>query len=118
MVAVVLDHPTALALYDPASKHNQAITKLYVEALLGHGTLCAPIRALIDADQEREGALAYAARQRFRLPKVVDALAATTISSLVRSGHRIGVAHAVHVARTSQDWPHGRFLLTLEPTCT
>ncbi|AXK34810.1 hypothetical protein DVA86_21300 [Streptomyces armeniacus] len=45
----------------------------------------------------------------------LDFAAVSTVSSLVREGHSWRIAHAVHLARPSLEWPDGLPVLTSEP---
>jgi hypothetical protein len=58
-IAVVLDHTTAGALYDPKDPFNEAAAAFYVQASGGLGDLYAPVLSLTAGDAERPGLLGY-----------------------------------------------------------
>jgi hypothetical protein len=58
-IAVVLDHTSATALYDPKDPFNEAVSAFYVQASGGLGTLYAPVLSLTAGDAERPGLLGY-----------------------------------------------------------
>lgn len=114
-IAVVLDHTTAAALYDPASPFSEAAAAFYVQASGGLGDLYAPVLSLADGDGEHPGLLRYIDGLRFVELVPFDVAAALAGTELRRAGHSWAVAHAAHVARPSAEFPAGRFLLTLTP---
>ncbi|MBC7272253.1 hypothetical protein ACF09G_36310 [Streptomyces albogriseolus] len=114
-IAVVLDHTTATALYDPKDAFSEAVAAFYVQASAGLGTLYAPVVSMTAGDVERPGLLAYIAGLRFIEVEPFDTEAAASATELLRSGHSWAAAHAIHAARPSAAFPSGRFLLTLVP---
>ncbi|TWD17729.1 hypothetical protein FB570_111342 [Streptomyces sp. T12] len=58
-IAVVLDHTTAGALYDPKDPFNEAVAAFHVQASGGLGDLYAPVLSLTAGDAERPGLLGY-----------------------------------------------------------
>ncbi|MFB9351544.1 hypothetical protein ACFFUA_29640 [Streptomyces heliomycini] len=56
-IAVVLDHTTATALYDPKDPFNEAVAAFYAQASGGLGDLSAPVLSLTAGDAERPGLL-------------------------------------------------------------
>ncbi|GGZ42669.1 hypothetical protein [Streptomyces poonensis] len=114
-IAVVLDHTTATALYDPKDPHNEAVAAFYVQASGGLGTLYAPVLSLTAGDTERPGLLAYINGLRFIRLGPFDTAAALTATELLRAGHSWATVQAVHAAQPSADFPGGRYLLTLTP---
>jgi hypothetical protein len=63
-IAVVLDHTTAGALYDPKDPFNEAVAAFYVQASGGLGDLYAPVLSLTAGNAERPGLLGYIKRSR------------------------------------------------------
>ncbi|TKT06590.1 hypothetical protein E4U92_26350 [Streptomyces galbus] len=57
-IAVVLDHTTAGALYEPKDPFNEAVAAFYVQASGGLGDLYAPVLSLTAGDAGRPGLLA------------------------------------------------------------
>ncbi|MFE7974574.1 hypothetical protein [Streptomyces shenzhenensis] len=115
-IAVVLDHTTATALYDPKSPSNEAVAAFYVQASGGLGTLYAPVLSLTAGDTDRPGLLSYVKGLRFIKIEPFDTDAAVTATELLRFGHPWPTVHAIHAARPSAAFPTGRFLLTLTPS--
>lgn len=111
-IAVVLDHTTAGALYDPKDPFNEAVAAFYVQASGGLGNLYVPVLSLTAGDAERPGLLGYIKGLRFIRIEAFDADAAVTTTELLRFGHSWA---AVHAARPSAVHPAGRYLLTLTP---
>ncbi|MGW7669247.1 hypothetical protein ACWGJX_19250 [Streptomyces sp. NPDC054775] len=111
-IAVVLDHTTAAALYDPKDPLNEAVAAFYVQASDGLGDLYAPVLSLTAGDAERPGLLSYIKGLRFIHIETFDTDAAVTATELLRFGHSWA---AVHAARPSVAQPTGRFLLTVTP---
>ncbi|WP_229821483.1 MULTISPECIES: hypothetical protein [Streptomyces] len=114
-MAVVLDHTTATALYDPKDPHNEAVAAFYVQASGGLGTLYAPVLSLTAGDTERPGLLAYINGLRFIRLEAFDTAAALAATGMLHAGHSWAAVHAIHAARPSAEFPAGRFLLTLTP---
>ncbi|MFI6689188.1 hypothetical protein [Streptomyces sp. NPDC050485] len=114
-IAVVLDHTTAAALYDPKNPHNEAVAAFYVQASGGLGTLYAPVLSLAEVSLERPGLLSYIHGLRFIQIEPFDTGAALTATELRHAGHSWAAAHAIHAARPSAVFPAGRYLLTLTP---
>ncbi|MFB8778044.1 hypothetical protein [Streptomyces broussonetiae] len=114
-IAVVLDHTTAAALYDPKDPFNEAVAAFYVQASGGLGDLCAPVLSLTAGDTEHPGLLGYIKGLRFIRIEAFDTDAAVTATELLRFGHSLAAVHAIHAARPSAAHPGGRFLLTLTP---
>ncbi|UXY25084.1 hypothetical protein N8I84_42490 (plasmid) [Streptomyces cynarae] len=114
-IAVVLDHTTAAALYDPKDPFNEAVAAFYVQASGGLGDLYAPVLSLTAGDAERPGLLGYIKGLRFIRIEAFDTDAAVTATELLRFGHPWAAVHAIHAARPSAAHPSGRFLLTLTP---
>ncbi|MFE5220741.1 MULTISPECIES: hypothetical protein [unclassified Streptomyces] len=111
-IAVVLDHTTAGALFDPKDPFNEAVAAFYVQASGGLGDLYAPVLSLTAGDAERPGLLGYIKGLRFIRIEAFDTDAAVTATELLRFGHSWA---AVHTARPSATHPTGRYLLTLTP---
>lgn len=65
-IAVVLDHTTAAALFDPKNPFNEAVAAFYVQASGGLGDLYAPVLSLTAGDAERPRLLGYIEGQRSR----------------------------------------------------
>ncbi|MFF9178672.1 hypothetical protein [Streptomyces sp. NPDC014793] len=61
-IAVVLDHTTAGALYDPKDPFNEAVAAFYVQASGGLGDLYALVLSLTAGDTERPGLLGYTSK--------------------------------------------------------
>ncbi|WP_172387112.1 hypothetical protein [Streptomyces sp. MNP-20] len=116
MLSVVFDHTTTTALHNPSDKANQAVTKFYVEAALGHGHLYAPVLSLLAADTDRPGVLAHITGLRFVTTEPLDAAASLTATELMRAGHSWGIVQAVHLARPTTEHLEGRFVLTCDPS--
>ncbi|KUN53994.1 hypothetical protein AQJ46_50155 [Streptomyces canus] len=114
-IAVVLDHTTATALYDPKDAFSDAVAAFYVQASAGLGTLYAPVLSMTASDVEQPGLLAYIKGLRFVELEVFDSDAAIAATELLRAGHSWASVHAIHAARPSAAHPSGRFLLTLTP---
>jgi hypothetical protein len=114
-IAVVLDHTSATALFDPKDPYNEAVAAFYVQASGGLGTLYAPVLSLTAGDTERPGLLGYIKGLRFITIEAFDTDAAVTATELLRFGHSWAAVHAIHAARPSAAFPAGRFLLTLTP---
>ncbi|KOG74009.1 MULTISPECIES: hypothetical protein [Streptomyces] len=114
-IAVVLDHTTAGALYDPKDPFNEAVAAFYVQASGGLGDLYAPVLSLTAGDSERPGLLSYIKGLRFIRIEAFDTDAAVTATELLRFGHSWATVHAIHAARPSAAHPSGRYLLTLTP---
>ncbi|POX58111.1 hypothetical protein C3492_39785 [Streptomyces sp. Ru62] len=114
-IAVVLDHTTAAALYNPKDPFNEAVAAFYVQASGGLGDLYAPVLSLTAGDSERPGLLSYIKGLRFIRIEAFDTDAAVTATELLRFGHSWATIHAIHAARPSPAHPSGRFLLTLTP---
>ncbi|GGJ72260.1 hypothetical protein [Streptomyces brasiliensis] len=114
-IAVVLDHTTATALYDPKDPFNEAVAAFYVQASGGLGDLYAPVLSLTAGDAERPGLLGYIKGLRFIRIEAFDTDAAVTATELLRFRHSWAAVHAIHAARPSPVHPTGRFLLTLTP---
>ncbi|MEE1938586.1 hypothetical protein V1L54_04025 [Streptomyces sp. TRM 70361] len=114
-IAVVLDHTTATALYDPKDPANEAVAAFYVQASGGLGSLFAPVLSLAAGDIECPGLLDYIDGLRFVQTETFDAEAARTATELLRAGYSWAAVHAVHAARPSARFPSGRYLLTLTP---
>ncbi|MBL1087441.1 hypothetical protein JK359_36750 [Streptomyces actinomycinicus] len=114
-IAVVLDHTTAGALYDPKDPFNEAVAAFYVQASGGLGDLYAPVLSLTAGDTERPGLLGYIKGLRFIRIEAFDTDAAVTATELLRFGHSWAAVHAIHAARPSPAHPTGRYLLTLTP---
>ncbi|MEU3038870.1 hypothetical protein [Streptomyces griseoaurantiacus] len=114
-IAVVLDHTTAAALYDPKHPFNEAVAAFYVQASGGLGELYAPVLSLTAGDVERPGLLGYIKGLRFIRIESFDTDAAVTATELLRFGHSFAAVHAIHAARPSPAHPGGRYLLTLTP---
>ncbi|MEW2291262.1 hypothetical protein ABZ719_00940 [Streptomyces sp. NPDC006743] len=114
-IAVVLDHTTATALYDPKDPFNEAVAAFYVQASGGLGSLYAPVLSLTAGDAERPGLFSYIKGLRFIRLEAFDTDAAVTATELLRFGHPWATVHAIHAARPSAAHPTGRFLLTLTP---
>jgi hypothetical protein len=114
-IAVVLDHTSATALYDPKDPFNEAVSAFYVQASGGLGELYAPVLSLTAGDAERPGLLSYVRGLRFIRIEAFDTDAAVTATELLRFGHSWAAVHAIHAARPSPAHPSGRFLLTLTP---
>ncbi|MEU5518712.1 PIN domain-containing protein [Streptomyces griseoaurantiacus] len=113
--AVVLDHTTARALYDPKDHFNEAVAAFYVQASGGLGDLYAPVLSLTAGDAERPGLLFYIKGLRYIRIETFDTDAAVTATELLRFGHSFAAVHAIHAARPSPAHPGGRYLLTLTP---
>ncbi|MGQ4427338.1 hypothetical protein ACN6LL_002242 [Streptomyces violaceoruber] len=103
-IAVVLDHTTARALYDPKDLFNEVIAAFYVQASGGLGELYAPVLSLTAGDAERPGLLGYIKGLRFIRIEAFDTDAAVTATLA-----------AIHAARPSATHPASRYLLTLTP---
>ncbi|WRZ96390.1 hypothetical protein OHB54_46430 (plasmid) [Streptomyces sp. NBC_01007] len=114
-IAVVLDHTTTIALYDPKDPHNEAVAAFYVQASGSLGTLHAPVLSLTAGDTSRSGLLAYIDGLRFIQIEPFDTAAALTATGLLHAGYPWAAVHAIHAARPSAVFPAGRFLLTLTP---
>ncbi|MFF0383004.1 hypothetical protein [Streptomyces sp. NPDC004286] len=114
-IAVVLDHTTAGALFDPKDPFNEAVAAFYVQASGGLGDLYAPVLSLTAGDAERPGLLGYIKGLRFIQIEAFDTDAAVTATELLRFGHSWAAVHAIHATRPSPAHPGGRFLLTLTP---
>ncbi|GAA3890185.1 MULTISPECIES: PIN domain-containing protein [Streptomyces] len=114
-IAVVLDHTTAAALYDPKDPFNEAVAAFYVQTSGGLGDVYAPVLSLTAGDAERPGLLSYIKGLRFIHIEAFDTDAAVTATELLRFGHSWAAVHAIHAARPSATHPTGRFLLTLTP---
>ncbi|MDQ0784605.1 hypothetical protein [Streptomyces sp. B3I8] len=114
-IAVVLDHTTAGALYDPKDPFNEAVAAFYVQASGGLGELYAPVLSLTAGDAERPGLLGYIKGLRYIRIEAFDTDAAVTATELLRFGHSFAAVHAIHAARPSPAHPGGRYLLTLTP---
>ncbi|MFE0489271.1 PIN domain-containing protein [Streptomyces griseoaurantiacus] len=114
-IAVVLDHTTAGALYDPKDPFNEAVAAFYVQASGGLGELYAPVLSLTAGDAERPGLLGYIKGLRYIRIETFDTDAAVTATELLRFGHSFAAVHAIHAARPSPAHPGGRYLLTLTP---
>ncbi|MEV6841576.1 hypothetical protein AB0N17_45335 [Streptomyces sp. NPDC051133] len=114
-IAVVLDHTTAGALYDPKDPFNETVAAFYVQASGGLGDLYAPVLSLTAGDAERPGLLGYIKGLRFIRIEAFDTDAAVTATELLRFGHSWAAVHAIHAARPSPTHPTGRYLLTLTP---
>ncbi|MBW8698145.1 hypothetical protein MBT84_01030 [Streptomyces sp. MBT84] len=114
-IAVVLDHTTAAALYDPKDPFNESVAAFYVQASDGLGDLYAPVLSLTAGDAERPGLLSYIKGLRFIRIETFDTDAAVTATELLRFGHSWAAVHAIHAARPSVAQPTGRFLLTVTP---
>lgn len=116
--AVVLDHTTTAALYDPKDPHNEAVAAFYVQASGGLGTLYVPVLSLVAGDVKQPGLCAYINGLRFVQVEPFDRDAALTATELLHAGHSWAAVHAIHAiyaARPSAAFPAGRFLLTLTP---
>ncbi|WP_030348781.1 hypothetical protein [Streptomyces sp. NRRL S-1022] len=113
-IAVVLDHTTTGALYDPKDPFNETVAAFYVQASGGLGDLYAPVLSLA-GDTERPGLLGYIKGLRFIRIEAFDTDAAVTATELLRFGHSFAAVHAIHAARPSAAHPCGRYLLTLTP---
>ncbi|MEU4040106.1 hypothetical protein [Streptomyces collinus] len=111
-IAVVLDHTTAGALYDPKDPFNEAVAAFYVQASGGLGDLDAPALSLTAGDTERPGLLGHIKGLRFIRIEAFDTDAAVTATELLRFGHSWA---AVHAARPCAAHPTGRYLLPLTP---
>lgn len=114
-IAVVLDHTTATALFDPKNAFSDAAAAFYVQASAGLGMLYAPVLSMTAGDVERPGLLAYIKGLRFVELEVFDSDAALAATELLRAGHSWAAVHAIHAARPSAAHPSGRYLLTLTP---
>jgi hypothetical protein len=114
-IAVVLDHTTAGALFDPKDPFNEAVAAFYVQASGGLGDLYVPVLSLTAGDAERPGLLSFIKGLRFIRIEAFDTDAAVTATELLRFGHSWAAVHAIHAARPSPAHPRGRFLLTLTP---
>ncbi|WP_124445925.1 hypothetical protein, partial [Streptomyces sp. NL15-2K] len=93
-IAVVLDHTTAAALYDPKDPFNEAVAAFYVQASGGLGDLYAPVLSLTAGDAERPGLLGYIKGLRFIRIEAFDTDAAVTATELLRFGHSWAAVHA------------------------
>uniref|UniRef100_UPI003FA6AB98 hypothetical protein n=1 Tax=Streptomyces sp. IBSBF 2390 TaxID=2903533 RepID=UPI003FA6AB98 len=77
-IAVILDHTTAGALFDPKNPLNEAVAAFYVQASGGLGDLHAPVLSLTAGDAERPGLLGYIKGLRFIRIEAFDTDAAVT----------------------------------------
>ncbi|WP_234342687.1 hypothetical protein [Streptomyces sp. NRRL B-3648] len=107
-IAVVPDHTTAGALFDPKDPFNEAVAALYVQASGGLGDLYAPVLSLTAGDAERPGLLGCIKGLRFIRIEAFDTDAAVTTTELLRFGHSWAAVHAIHAARPSPAHPTGR----------
>lgn len=98
-IAVVLDHTTATALYDPKDPYNKAVAAFYVQASSGLGTLYAPWLSLTVVATERPGLLAYINELRFIQIEPLATEAALTATELLHVSYFWVAAHAIHAAR-------------------
>jgi hypothetical protein len=114
-IAVVLDHTTAAALYDPKDPFNEAVAAFYVQASGGLGELYAPVLSLTAGDAERPGLLGYIKGLRFIRIEAFDTDAAVTATELLRLGHSRAAVHAIHAARPSAAHPTERLPAALTP---
>ncbi|MGV9255339.1 hypothetical protein [Streptomyces sp. NPDC003697] len=114
-IAVVLDHTTAAALFDPKDPYNEAVAAFYVQTSGGLGDLYAPVLSLTAGDAERPGLLGYIKGLRYIRIEASDTDAAVTATELLRFGHSFAAVHAIHAARPSPAHPTGRYLPTLIP---
>ncbi|MFF1285560.1 hypothetical protein ACFVY4_33285 [Streptomyces sp. NPDC058299] len=81
-IAVVLDHTTATALYDPEDPFNED-----VQGSGGPGDPYASALSLTAGDAERPGLLSYIKGLRFIRIEAFDTDAAITATELLRFGH-------------------------------
>ncbi|MGY5103722.1 hypothetical protein [Streptomyces sp. 900105245] len=77
-IAVILDHTTAGASFDPKDPLNEAVAAFSVQASGGLGDLHAPVLSLTAGDAERPGLLGYIKGLRFIRIEAFDTDAAVT----------------------------------------
>ncbi|MCM1943269.1 hypothetical protein NC239_34220 [Streptomyces sp. G3] len=114
-IAVVLDHTTAGALYDPKDPFRGG--RLVLRPGLRRTRRPVRAGALPDGQRRRAAGLARL-HQRAAIHLRIEAFdtdAAVTATELLRFGHSWAAVHAIHAARPSAAHPAGRFLLTLTP---
>ncbi|WP_329118278.1 hypothetical protein [Streptomyces sp. NBC_01465] len=110
--AVVYDKSALLALGSGnrlasqfiANTEHSATRHVYVPSL-----------CLAAADAERKGVAAHVGALESADIVGLDFAAASTVGELVRAGHSWRIAHAVHLARPSLEWPDGCPVVTALP---
>ncbi|GAA2440854.1 hypothetical protein ACFPFX_06290 [Streptomyces mauvecolor] len=74
-----------------------------------------PALCLAAADAQREGVAEHLGALEAVDIVALDFAGASTVGALVRSGLDWRLAHAVHLARPSAEWPDGCPVLTADP---
>lgn len=108
----VLDDPTLLAL----GGGNHAASGLIVRGhRRQHIKLLAPTLCVLEADQKREGVGIHVGALEMLDTVDLDFASALAVSTLVRKGVRLGIAHARVAAAPAPDRPEGATIATVAP---
>uniref|UniRef100_A0AAU2V4E2 VapC45 PIN like domain-containing protein n=1 Tax=Streptomyces sp. NBC_00003 TaxID=2903608 RepID=A0AAU2V4E2_9ACTN len=110
--AVVYDESALLALGAGNRLASQFVSNTE-HAVTRH--VYVPALCLAAADAQREGVAEHLGALEAADIVALDFAGASTVGQLVRNGLDWRIAHAVHLARPSAEWPDGCPVLTQEP---
>ncbi|MGK5546262.1 hypothetical protein ACSNOH_16255 [Streptomyces sp. URMC 127] len=111
MIPLILDHSALLML----GAGHRRLSGLVVASAEGRGIGHVPALSLAAADAERKGVGEHVASLPGFEVEPMDLTAALDVGALVGSGFDWRIAHAVHLAKPSAEWPAGRIVISARP---
>ncbi|MFE3602841.1 hypothetical protein [Streptomyces sp. NPDC059142] len=111
MIPFLLDHTALLAL----GAGHRKLSWLVVAAAEGRALGHVPSLCLLAAESDRKGVGEHVASLPGLEVESLDLTAGLDAGALVGGGADWRIAHAVHLAKQSAEWPAGRTVLSVRP---
>lgn len=111
MTPFLLDHTALLAL----GAGHRRLSALIVRTGQGHAIGQVPALSLLAAEGERPGLGVHVASLPGLEVEPLDLPGAMAAGALAADGTDWRIAHAVHLARPSAEWPGGRIVVSVQP---